>query len=155
MDNAQKLKLYEAVLEDIRDHLQCDEIAHRCDNPCYSCIAARALEGLDDPWEQGEPRNAPFQVDEMPAGRYYALISGYHDHYGVGFELVPTTAKVHLKAKSPWDIIPKNGTSIHAYCKDKPSDKMGNPQNTSLSAGALLEIEILSKGGYNIIKQLR
>lgn len=152
--DAEKLKLFTAVLEDLRDHGGCDEMRHRNKLPCYSCIAERALKGVPDPWIQGESRNAPFQLDEMPAGRYYALISGYHDWYGVGFHLMPITAKINVNVKNVWDMMPKN-KRVDAYSKDCPSDKLGRQNNTSLSAGCLLEIEVLATGGYNIIQMLR
>lgn len=152
--DAQKLKLFTAVLEDLRDRGRCDEMNHRNNLLCWTCIAEKALKGVPDPWMKSEGRHAPFQLDEMPAGRYYALISGYHDWYGVGFELVPIGTKINLKADSPWSMLPKN-KSTHAYSKTCPDEKLGRQNNTSLSAGCLLEIEILATGGYNIIQMLR
>lgn len=142
-----KLRLYQAVLEDIRDNLGCDSMAHRCNNPCYSCIAEKALKGMTDPWEKSEERDASLRLDEITVGRYYALISGYHDYYGAGFELIPSTTKIKLKAKSAWDVLPRKKT-LHVYTKQIPNVD-GN------SAGTILEIEVLEKGGYKIIRKIR
>lgn len=146
MNKSDKLKIYQTVLEKIRDSLPCDKAAHFYGNKlCYSCIAERALKGISKPWEPSEERDAPFKLDEMPVGCYYAIVSGYHDYYGVGFKIVSTTTKVNLEAKSPWDVLPKE--SIQVYCKQMPA--------SLVVAGSILEIEILKKGGYKIIRKIR
>jgi hypothetical protein len=51
--DAEKIKMYESLLEDIRDNYDCDNDAHRYNGHCRCCMAARALKGVD-PWYGGE-----------------------------------------------------------------------------------------------------
>ena len=149
MDDKAKLKLYKKVLEDIRDHLECEEWGHdKKPLTCYRCIANQALQGIRDPWGLCAEADAPFNVDEMPVGHYYALISGYDDRHGVCFELATTDVKINLK--ETYRPFPKE-KCIHACSKQTPDIKDGKGN----SAGRIIKIEIEETGGYKIIKVIR
>jgi hypothetical protein len=49
----EKVKMYERLLEDVRDGYDCDSDAHKYGTSCRACMARRALEGKD-PWGSNE-----------------------------------------------------------------------------------------------------